>query len=162
MGNCGFRCSDVAGCAEPTCASPKITCNNLAKGWQGATCQKFTADEDGKCRNGGLCTSAGDSAYCTGNGSPAASCVDQACRDTTKCIKGTTAPSTASAVCFEDGVQHLCPNGEVCSTNGECLLDQGESCNNNNECHTGHCMRKRKKYIFFFLAFFFYRGCLLR
>jgi hypothetical protein len=136
--------TSTTGCAEPMFPTPlqcttAIACNNRVKGWNGAACERFTADTGGKCKPQGLCSGATDYALCTSAVTTAFQCASSNCRDTTKCQRGDAAPASLGAVCFINAEAGTCPTNSVCSPTGDCKKILGQTCSSGSECLSTFC-----------------------
>jgi hypothetical protein len=138
-----FNCPGTAaqGCAEPIymgvapLCTTQIPCLGRARGWNGAACERFTANENGKCRPGGLCNTATDFALCDiAAVNVAQTCADVRCIDPSRCQLGDTNIATLDDVCLIAGEQGTCPSGSTCDKLGACKKNLGQPCSAASEC----------------------------
>jgi hypothetical protein len=135
----------TAGCTEPSFSTAPqcttaIACNDRVKGWNGATCEKFTSNTTGKCKPQGLCSGADDYALCsTAFLNATFTCASALCRDLTKCQLGDTAPTSLGNVCFVEAEQGECPANTACSPVGDCKKVRGQSCMLGSDCLSTFC-----------------------
>jgi hypothetical protein len=145
-----FNCPGTAtqGCAEPiysgvaALCTTSIPCMGRARGWNGAACERFAANEPGKCRPGGLCNTATDFVLCNiATVNVAQTCADVRCIDPSRCQLGDTNIATLDDVCLIAGEAGTCPSGSTCNSVGACKKNLGQTCTVGSECFSTFCQQ---------------------
>jgi len=154
-GSCVNGCTNSAGCvgADSVCVA-QIACTNIIKGWNGASCERYTEPADARCMPasmspGGGCATSTTYALCalkngaTPTNTAAASCGSAACKRPNVCTPNqNSAPwDTVTEVCFTDNAQHGCSAPLVCDATGTCSARPlGQTCSAGTDCLSGNCV----------------------